>query len=100
MHPSPTCCHCAIKALIGELKNRLTKLDVKKIEEKYDVNTKPKSDLVAGKNFRDFEQSKYTKAQNKLREYGNKKIWRVLNSELIKAILSKVPWLKGLIQSV
>ena len=25
-----------------------------------------------------------------------KKIWRVLNSELIKAILSKDPWLKGL----
>ena len=26
-----------------------------------------------------------------------KKIWRLLNSELIKAILSKDPWLKGLI---
>ena len=25
-----------------------------------------------------------------------KKIWRLLNSELIKAILSKDPWLKGL----
>ena len=31
--------------------NRLTKLDVKKIEEKYDVNTKPKSDLLTEKNF-------------------------------------------------
>ena len=28
-----------------------------------------------------------------------KKIWRVLNSELIKAILSKDPWLKGLLAS-
>ena len=27
-----------------------------------------------------------------------KKIWRLLNSELIKAILSKDPWLKGLIK--
>ena len=26
-----------------------------------------------------------------------KKIWRLLNSELIKAILSKDPWLKGLL---
>ena len=26
-----------------------------------------------------------------------KKIWRVLNAELIKAILSKDPWLKGLL---
>ena len=26
-----------------------------------------------------------------------KKIWRLLNSELIKAILSKDPWLRGLI---
>ena len=30
------------------------KLDIKKIEEKYDVNTKPKSDLIAGKNFSNF----------------------------------------------
>ena len=29
-----------------------------------------------------------------------KKIWRVLNSELIKAILSKDPWLKGLIETI
>ena len=29
-----------------------------------------------------------------------KKIWRVLNSELIKAILSKDPWLKGLIRAL
>ena len=28
-----------------------------------------------------------------------KKIWRVLNSELTKAILSKDPWLKGLMYS-
>ena len=28
-----------------------------------------------------------------------KKIWRVLNSELIKAILSKDPWLKGLLKT-
>ena len=29
-----------------------------------------------------------------------KKIWRLLNSELIKAILSKDPWLKGLLLDV
>ena len=29
-----------------------------------------------------------------------KKIWRLLNSELIKAILSKDPWLKGLVTAM
>ena len=29
-----------------------------------------------------------------------KKIWRLLNTELIKAILSKDPWLKGLLVKV
>ena len=32
-------------------KNILKQLNIQKTEEKYDVNTKPKSDLIAEKNF-------------------------------------------------
>ena len=50
LHSGPTCCRCALKLLLCEEK-KMTELDIKKNEEKYDVNTKPKSDLIAGKNF-------------------------------------------------
>ena len=57
-------------------------------------------DCLAILTFKELETLNSQSTQRLKTNLGNmamKKIWRLLNSELLKAIFSKDPWLKGLV---